>query len=66
MKNLMMGAAALALIAGCGGTGGDTPSTPDADLSKLTVRDGDPAKAADALAAMSLTDSGSVILSFAD
>ncbi|MEL8056054.1 MAG: hypothetical protein AAGK66_07865 [Pseudomonadota bacterium] len=66
MKNLMMGAAALALIAGCGGTGGDTPSTSDADLSKLTVRDGDPAKAADALAAMSLTDSGSGILFFAD
>ncbi len=64
MKQLMIGAAALALLTGCGGD--DTPANiKEPVLKELTVRAGDPAKAADALAAMSLTDSGSSVLSFA-
>ncbi|MEM1087455.1 MAG: hypothetical protein AAGH90_06980 [Pseudomonadota bacterium] len=65
MKKFMMGAAALALITACGDRG-DTPSVPDVDLEELVVRDGDPAKAADALAAMALSQTGTGVLSFAD
>ncbi len=65
MKHLLMGAAALALLTGCNNT--DTPSgNNDVVLSKISIPAGDPANAADALAAMSLTDSGSGVLSFAD
>lgn len=64
MKKLMIGAAALALLTACGQS--DKPAdVKDTVLKELTVRKGDPAKAADALAAMSLTDTGTGVLSFA-
>lgn len=66
MKNLMLGAAALALITGCGGSGGDTPGMPSVDLAELTVRDGDPAKAGDALAAMALSEGATGVLTAAE
>ena len=63
MKKLMIGAAALALLTGCGKT--DKPAeVAKVELQDLVVRKGDPAKASDALAAMSLTDSGAGVLSF--
>jgi hypothetical protein len=63
MKKLMIGAAALALLTGCGQT--DKPAeVAKVELQDLVVRKGDPAKAGDALAAMSLTDSGVGVLSF--
>lgn len=66
MKKLMYGAAAFALLAACGGEEGSTEVTiAEPTLKELTVRAGDPAEAAAALAAMSLTDSGSGVLSFA-
>jgi len=64
MKNLMIGAAALALLTGC--NGGDKPSTPEQTLSELVVRDGDPAKAGDALTAMALGGDAAGVLTFAD
>ena len=66
MKKLMFGAAATVLIAACGGA--DAPAEvniAEPVLKELTVRAGDPAEAAQALASMSLTDSGSGVLSFA-
>ncbi|MEL6723665.1 MAG: hypothetical protein AAFP81_12770 [Pseudomonadota bacterium] len=66
MKKLMFGAAATVLVAACGGA--DAPAEINVAapvLKELTVRAGDPAEAAQALAAMSLTDSGSGVLSFA-
>ena len=67
MKKLMFGAAGIALLAACGGD--DNASTEvkitEPVLKELTVRAGDPAEAADALAAMSLNNSGSGVLSFA-
>ncbi len=66
MKKLMFGAAATVLVAACGGA--DAPAEvniAEPVLKELTVRAGDPAEAAQALAAMSLTDSGSGVLSFA-
>lgn len=67
MKKLMFGAAGIAVLAACGGGGNATPEVTIAEpvLKELSVRAGDPAEAADALAAMSLTDSGSGVLSFA-
>ncbi|MCR9268595.1 MAG: hypothetical protein ACX94B_03270 [Henriciella sp.] len=66
MKKLMIGAAASVLIAACGGAETPTEVTiAEPVLKELTVRTGDPAQAANALAAMSLTDSGSGVLSFA-
>lgn len=63
MKKLMIGAAALALLTGCGKT--DKPAeVAKVELQDLVVRAGDPAKAGDALAAMSLADSGAGVLSF--
>lgn len=64
MKHLMLGAAALALLAGCNGK--DSPSAPQTQLSELTVRDGDPAKAGDALAAMALSEGSSGMLTFGE
>ena len=64
MKKLMIGAAALALLTACGPSD-STDKVKDVALKELTVRKGDPAKAADALAAMSLTDTNTGILSFA-
>ncbi|MEM9573499.1 MAG: hypothetical protein AAF996_18700 [Pseudomonadota bacterium] len=67
MKKLMFGAAGIALLAACGGD--DNASTEvkitEPVLKELSVRSGDPAEAADALAAMSLANSGSGVLSFA-
>lgn len=67
MKHLLMGAAALAVLTGCNQT--DTPSSSDkpaeVTLSEPTIPAGNPAKAGDALAAMSLSDSGSGAISFA-
>ncbi len=65
MKKLMFGAAALALVTACGQ--GDKPEEVNIEeptLKELSVRAGDPAEASQALAAMSLADSGG-ILSFA-
>jgi hypothetical protein len=64
MKKLMIGAAAIALLTACGPN--DKPAdVKEPTLKELVVRQGDPAKAADALAAMSLTDTGTGVLSFA-
>lgn len=60
MKHLLLGAAALALLTGCNGN--DSPSAPTSTLSELVVRDGDPAKAADALAAMALSEGATGVL----
>ena len=67
MKKLMFGAAGIALLAACGGNDAATTEVKIAEpvLKELSVRAGDPAEAADALAAMSLSDSGSGVLSFA-
>lgn len=67
MKHLFMGAAALALLTGCNQTKEETSTSKPAEveLSTPTIPAGDPAKAADALAAMSLSDSGSGVVSFA-
>ncbi|NQY12872.1 MAG: hypothetical protein HRT81_03300 [Henriciella sp.] len=67
MKKLMFGAAGIALLAACGGdnTASSEVTIAEPVLKELSVRAGDPAEAADALAAMSLTDSGSGVLSFA-
>lgn len=67
MKKIMFGAAGIALLAACGGGGNSSTDVTIAQpvLKELAVRAGDPAEAADALAAMSLTDSGSGVLSFA-
>lgn len=64
MKHLMLGAAALALLAGCNGN--DTPATPTTTLADLVVRDGDPAKAGDALAAMALSEGSTGVLTAAE
>lgn len=68
MKKLMFGAAGFALLAACGGGGNATPEVTIAEpiLKELSVRAGDPTEAANALAAMSLSNSGSGVLSFAD
>ncbi|MBR9834689.1 MAG: hypothetical protein GYB42_05760, partial [Alphaproteobacteria bacterium] len=64
MKHLLIGAAAIALLTGCNKT--DKPSNiGEVELSDVTVRTGNAANAAEALAAMSLTDSASGVLSFA-
>ncbi|MGB3624988.1 MAG: hypothetical protein WA989_04120 [Henriciella sp.] len=55
MKYLLSGVAAIAVLSGCGNDGGDAADRP---LSEVSVRAGDPAEANDALAAMSLTNSG--------
>ncbi|MEL7040100.1 MAG: hypothetical protein AAGL90_01175 [Pseudomonadota bacterium] len=66
MKKLMFGAGALALLAGCNGSGtSNEVSIAEPQLKEIVVRAGDPAEAADALAAMALTDSGSGVLGFA-
>ena len=67
MKKLMFGAAGFALLAACNGGGDATPEVTIAEpvLKELSIRAGDPTQAADALAAMSLSDSGSGVLSFA-
>lgn len=65
MKKLMFGAAALALVTACNSS--DSPTEvkiEEPKLKELSVRAGDPAEAAAALAAMSLTESGG-LLSFA-
>ena len=65
MKKLMFGAAAVALVAACNGNDGPTEvNIEEPTLKELTVRAGDPAEAANALAAMSLSESGG-LLSFA-
>ena len=66
MKKLMFSAAAMALLTAC--AQGDAPTSVTIDeptLKELTVRAGDPAEASQALAAMSLTESGTGVLSFA-
>ena len=64
MKHLLLGAAALALLTGCNNT--DKPAAAgDVELADVSVRTGNAANAADALAAMSLTDSATGVLSFA-
>ncbi|MEO0818661.1 MAG: hypothetical protein AAFX86_15325 [Pseudomonadota bacterium] len=79
MKNLFISAAAVALLVGCGpdnepasdvvesGADAAVDSAQRAlvDLGNITLRGGDAAEAADALAAMSLTDSGAGRISFA-
>lgn len=66
MKKLMYGAAALTLLTACGGEEAATEVTiTEPTLKELTVRAGDASEAADALAAMSLTNSGTGVLSFA-
>lgn len=65
MKNLMLSAAAIALLAACGADEDvTTPDTPA--LKELVVRAGDAANAPAALAAMALDASASGVLSFAD
>lgn len=65
MKKLMFGAAALSLVAACNANDGPTEvNIAEPELKELTVRAGDPAEAADALAAMALSESGG-LLSFA-
>ena len=65
MKKLMFGAAALALVTACNQNDGPTEvKIEEPKLKELTVRAGDPAEAAQALAAMSLSESGG-LLSFA-
>lgn len=77
MKHLLIGAAAVALLAGCGGGddagGGDAPApkitakhTDVVGLSDITARAGDPAKAGDALAALKLDSSGAGFATFGD
>lgn len=81
MKHLFLSAAAMALLAACGGSdNGDVAddiagageaavkSAENAieDLGKITLREGDASEASDALAAMSLDTSGSGYLNFAD
>ena len=65
MKYLLMGAAALTLLTGCNKA--NTPSTTvtEVALSELSVRAGNAAVAGDALAAMSLTETSTGVLSFA-
>ena len=66
MKKLMFGAATMVLAAAC--AQGESPAEvtiAEPTLKELTVRAGDPAEAADALAAMALGESGSGVLSFA-
>lgn len=66
MKKLMIGAAALALLTACGQDNKSSDiKIAEPQLKELSVRAGDPAEAAQALAAMSLTDSGTGVLSFA-
>lgn len=75
MKQLFMGVAALAILAGCGGSEEAGNSASDAaqavqgelgKLSDITIRAGDPAEAADALAALKLDSSGAGLATFAD
>ena len=67
MNKLMIGAASLALLVGCDQIQGGAPGASDtADTAEVTVRAGNPALAADALAAMSLDTSGAGLFSFAD
>lgn len=65
MKHLLIGAAALALLTGCNKAAAPNAAT-EVALSELNIRAGNPAKAADALAAMSLTDSSNSIIAFAN
>ena len=59
MKKLMFGAAAVALVTACSGEDAPTEvKIEEPTLKELTVRTGNPAEAANALAAMSLTESG--------
>jgi len=65
MKKLMFGAAALALVTACGqGDDSTEVKIEEPELKELVVRAGDPSEAANALAAMSLSESGG-LLSFA-
>ena len=65
MKHLLMGAAALALLAGCNKA--DEPkSGGEVKIEAAEARSGNAAMAAEALTAMSLNESASGILSFAD
>ena len=79
MKQLLMGAAAIALLGACGGgdeeagTGGINPKVDikakHAELSSLsdfTAREGDPSKVAEALEVLNLNESGAGMLSFAE
>ena len=66
MKKLIYGAAALTLLTACGSEEAATEVTiAEPTLKELTVRAGDASEAAAALSAMSLTDSGTGVLSFA-
>ena len=80
MKHLFLSAAAMALLAACGGSDngdvtGDITGAGEAavksaesaieDLGKITLRKGDASKASEALAAMSLNESGAGRLDFA-
>ena len=66
MKQLMLGAAAIALVSACNADDTSTASPADQQLSEITVRTGNPAMAANALAAMSLDQSGTGVLTFAE
>lgn len=64
MQKLLIGAAALALLAGCGQEEVTVPAPEE--LGEVTVRAGNPAMAANALTAMSLSDSGDGVFTFAE
>lgn len=79
MKHLLIGAAAVALLAACGGgddapeAGTDAPkvklsaSHPDiSDLSSFSPREGNSAKTGDVLTALNLDSSGTGLATFAD
>ena len=80
MRHLLVGAAAIAVLAGCGGSNqqgeADLGKAGEAtansienalnDLGNITLRGGDAAQARNALAAMSLDTSGAGRVSFAD
>jgi len=78
MKHLLISAAAIALLAGCGGkkdatdavdAGSKAVASASRDFGKISdikLASGDPAKAADALSALSLADSGSGKVAFGD
>ncbi|MEL6829457.1 MAG: hypothetical protein AAFO63_04900 [Pseudomonadota bacterium] len=66
MKQLMLGAAAIAMVSACNAEDTSTTTPVVQELGEIVVRTGNPALAPDALAAMSLAESGSGILTFAD
>ena len=66
MKQLMLGAAAIAMVSACNADDTSTSTPIEQELSEIVVRTANPALAPHALAVMSLTESGTGVLTFAD